>query len=181
MLIVPKNWTIPDYTISNGNEARAIHPMWIDQAHNYVISGHDWACPASLVDGASPIPVLLRPWCEFVAVAVRAVVTDSSTGLVSITMYDEADAVKVSAMDIELDANDLDPWNPAPASISEWNQIAWCGAGAIGYASPPSAGKGSIQLTPSNSWRRCWLHIDLTDAEIYALRLRCYASPNPLP
>ncbi len=180
MLIVPKKWTLPDYTISNGNEARASDPMWIDQAHNYTISGHDWAHPAGIVDNTSPVPVLLRPWCEFVAVAIRGVVTDASTGAVTFTLYDEADAVQISDMDIDLDGNDLDLWSPAPNSLSEWNQVAWYGAGALAYASPPAAGKGSLQVTPSNSWRRCWLHIDTTDAEVFAIRLRSYASPNQI-
>ena len=41
---------------------------------------------------------------------------------------------------------------------------------------PPATGRGSLQVSPANSFVAGWLHVDCTDAGVRCMRLKRYAS-----
>lgn len=178
---VPKLHTVIDASCPNGTEARFAHPLQIDYAQTYLIGGHDWAQPTGRADisadGTHNFPIVLRPWTEYISLAIRACLTDTAGTLVA-TLYDSADAAKISLMDLSLDSADLSEVAATPTTVAGWQAIPWYGAGSLGYSTPPASGKGALQVSPSNSWVQCYLRLVVADCQVDHFRIRCYSSPS---
>ena len=174
---IPKQWAIQPYSVSNGTEARAIHPEWIDVSQKYLISGCGWHVPATIVDGTSMVPVIIPPWVEFIAFGLRAVLTDPA-GTVDVTLEDST-TTKISLTDISLDNTDLTV-TTSPGTLTAWQSIPWYGAGSIGNATPPATGKGSLQIQPVNAWTDAVVKFSWVDCEVHDLFWRFFASSTPL-
>lgn len=180
---VAKERSISLYDFPNCVEARAQHPRSIDTDQTFLISGHSWAVPMSSMYGPAglatggttlDIPFLLRPWTEYVAIALQAVVTTAG-GTVDMALMNEALGAAISLQNIVLSDNDLGV-NVAPVDLTEWSAVPMHGCGSLGY-NAPAGGKGALQVTPSNSWVKCWLRVVVTDAALHTIYLRTFASP----
>jgi hypothetical protein len=178
---VPTVKELAAYTFANGAECRARHPSWLDEAQQYLVAGFPWATPAArLLDDVGEqqvlwVPYLLRPWCEFLAVGLRAVVTDAASSVTLQLLA--ADGITVlSLTDIVLGPEDLTTVAAVPTTQQEWNAYPWCAAGSVGWVVPPATGKGALQVSPVNAWTRTFLKLTLGLAAVNDLAVRPFAS-----
>lgn len=185
-IFVAKERSIQQYAFPNGSEERAQHPRVLDTDQTFLIAGHSWSIPLGVIYGSGgyegggggqrvDLPLLLRPWTEYIAVGVQGIVTTAG-GTVDFAIWNEAFGAKISLQDISLSDNDLGVDTPAPTDLTGWSAISMYGCGSLGYDAP-AGGKGALQVTPSNAWVKCWLRCTLTNAAAHAIYLRTFASP----
>jgi hypothetical protein len=181
MLFVPTDLAIQEVDFANGQSARACHPNTLDLQQTYLIAGYSWGMigpRCEIFTSPIRIPILLRPWCGALALAIRACLQDAA-GTVEITLEEDdgmGGAVEISDMVVTLTQADLTQLAPAPATETAWMGIPVYGCGALGYTAPPAAGKGALTFAPANEWRYCYLVITLTGAAIHDLSIRAYPS-----
>ena len=179
MLKVPTNMeaevAIP-FDVQNGTEARAVLPMWIDNAQMFLMAGYGWQTGTHAVPGGTT-PIILRPWMESLVIAVKGVCTDPD-GTATFVLEDTSDANFgdiLSLNTVQLTAEDLGI-GPAPTTTTGWAAVPWYGTGALGAVTPSGTTKGSLQVVPVNAFRYASLTVESLHCEIYEMHVRQYVS-----
>jgi len=189
---------IQEWQRVNGASLRPTHPATLDAAQQYLMAGRAWAVPTmqdvaqakAYRTGSTPrlVPVVLRPWTEYLAVSVRGVLTDQ-TGTVRVSLMrwvpgalpDDPGTLLSAGTDILLTQEHLPVLSGVPATLAAWQEVPWFGAGSLGAAVPVGGGQGCIQVTPANEWLPRWLYVLCSDSEVHDIAVRTFASSDEVP
>lgn len=194
---VRTDMVVQEWLRVNGAALRPAHPTTLDAAQQYLMSGRAWAVPTmqdvSLAEayrtGTAPrlLPLVLRPWTEYLAISVRGVLTDQA-GTVRVSLMEWVPGVLptdpgtlVGAGTEVLLTQEHLPVMAIPASLADWQEVPWFGAGALGAAVPVGGGQGCIQATPDNDWIPRWLQVTVTDGEVHDIAVRTFVSADEVP
>lgn len=188
---VHQEMVISPWTVPNGADLRPCHPDTVDRGQQHIMAGLPWAVPtvcdvSKAFTKMSPytpgyVPLILRPWQEFIVLAVRAVCTETD-GTVAIALMELGGGgtpVALGLNSIALTQAELSV-QAAPTTLPGWQQVPWYGVGALGSSAPAGSGKGCIQLTPVNAWQTAWLEVDVSHAVVHDIAVRTYCSTQPL-
>lgn len=191
-----QEWAIQNLSAANGQEQRYADPLYVDTSHKFLISGHPWEMGAvssgmygQKLSTASQgtdltIPLILRPWTDRLAVAVKAVLDDED-GYVHITLKDNPTVPPVtlsqfSDNDIKLTMEDLDVSAAFPATEIAWQSVEWTAVGNLAVDSATGDTKHMLQFSPVNAWQDVFCIIEISNAELHSIKFKQFSSADEL-
>ena len=204
MNIIPQAYPLIDSTYQNGNEARYCHPRDLDAVQLYLTAGFPWFSGtnhapfdvrlieeevSAVADSVIKIPLLVRPWTEFVDVSLRALGCNTAPGggaadhIIDLALKNNAGDVQHLGSGITFtDELPNQPYTSVAVCSdgTAWSPYSWLGST---WAQPgtPDAGEGSLKLQPQNAWRFLWLVITITGfVSIAGVRIATYPSADAL-
>jgi len=193
---IRQEWMIQDLAAANGQEQRFADPVYVDTSQKFVISGHSWemGAVANCMHGQKistaaqgtdlVIPLVLRPWVDRVAVAVKARLDDED-GSVEITLMDTPTGTpptlsQFSDNNIKLTMEDLDVQASFPASEDAWQAVEWTAVGNLATDGASGDTKHMLQFTPVNAWQDVFCVVAISNAELHSIKFKQFSSADEL-